>query len=121
MNENLAGIPWENLSPQEACSELEVDPHSGLSDSEARARLLRWGKNRIAQKGRPSGLAIFLRQFQSAVVLLLLLATIVAAGLGQTLDAAAIFAALLLNALIGFLTEYQASASLQSLKNLALL
>jgi Ca2+-transporting ATPase len=61
---------------------------------------------------------LLLGQFRSLVVLLLLAAAAVAAGLGDTVEALAIGAALGLNAAIGFLTEWRAQASLARLRAL---
>lgn len=118
---NHETIAWETLSGQEISQHWGVDPGLGLTHDQAIARLRTVGANRLGEAPRPLALSIFLRQFQSAVVLLLLLATLISLWLGEYLDAAAIFAALLLNATIGFVIEYQASNSLAALKELAVL
>lgn len=121
LNHNPETIAWETLTGQAVCQHWGVDPGLGLTRDQAIARLRSIGPNRIGEAPRPLALAIFVRQFQSAVVLLLLLATVISLWLHQYPDAAAIFAALLLNATIGFVIEYQASNSLAALKELAVL
>lgn len=111
--------PWQTLPPEEVCRRLGVDPGRGLSRTKASERLAALPKNPEARG--PNPLLLLLRQFQSAVVLLLLLASLIALFLGETLDSLAIFAALLLNAFVGFLTEYQASAALAALRKLTVL
>src|SRR6266540_6633927 len=77
----------------------------GLSTAVAEDRLLRYGPNQIAE-ARPRGnLAILLHQFQSPLIYVLLLATVITALVGEVVDAGVIAAVLLLNALVGFVQE----------------
>jgi Ca2+-transporting ATPase len=62
--------------------------------------------------------AIFLAQFRSIVVLILIGAAVVSAALGDTIDAAAILAIVLLNAIFGFYQEYRASLAAAALAQL---
>ena len=76
---------------------------------------------RSKRRGRAPRHALWrlvLAQFRSLVVLLLLAASVIAAALGQHVEALAILAALLLNAGIGFVTEWRARISLAKLRAL---
>jgi P-type Ca2+ transporter type 2C len=110
---------WHALSPAEVLKLLSVDPEVGLSAGEARRRLERVGPNAVGEHPDTPLWRLVLAQFRSLVVLLLLAASVTAASLGQHVEALAILAALLLNAGIGFVTEWRARVSLAKLRALA--
>jgi Ca2+-transporting ATPase len=110
---------WHALSPADALKLLTVDPEVGLSTEEARRRLARVGPNTVGDHSDTPLWRLALAQFRSLVVLLLLAASVIAASLGQHVEALAILAALLLNAGIGFVTEWRARISLAKLRALA--
>jgi Ca2+-transporting ATPase len=85
---------------------------------EARHRLTRVGPNRVGKHAEIPLWRLLLAQFRSMVLLLLLAAVVIAGSLGERVEALAILAALLLNAAIGFLTEWRARASLAKLRAL---
>jgi Ca2+-transporting ATPase len=108
---------WHTISPGEALGLLESRA-GGLSEAEAAERLARHGPN-VFQAARPvSAWVILLGQLRSVIVLLLAVAGAVAALSGETLDAAAIAAVLLLNVAIGFTTELRARRAMESLQSL---
>lgn len=92
----------------------------GLSSNEASSRLKHFGFNEISIKDKFALLRIFFRQFQSAVVVLLLVAQAISFMVGETLQASAILLALAINASIGFFTEIKARISIDSLEKLML-
>jgi magnesium-transporting ATPase (P-type) len=81
-----------------------------LSDGEAKARLERFGPNELPRARRPAYAAIALRQFTDPLVVLLIGAALVSALIGERVEAAAIAAIVLLNALLGFVQEARAEA-----------
>ncbi len=90
----------------------------GLSQAEATARLERYGPNRLP-RARPPGLAqVFLRQFASPLIYVLLAAALLSLSIRHWSDAGFIFAVLLLNAVIGTLQEFSAQRAAQSLGEL---
>jgi P-type Ca2+ transporter type 2C len=109
---------WHALSSAEVLKLLAVDPEAGLSADEARRRLARVGPNAVGEYPDTPLWRLVLAQFRSLVVLLLLAASAIAASLGQHVEALAILAALLLNAGIGFVTEWRARISLAKLRAL---
>jgi Ca2+-transporting ATPase len=111
--------PWHALKLAEVLARLKTDPASGLAPDEAQRRLQVVGPNRVADHHERPLWRLALDQFRSLVVLLLLAAGGVAWGLGERLEALAIFAALVLNALIGFGFEWRARVSLARLRALA--
>ncbi|OIO27157.1 calcium-translocating P-type ATPase, SERCA-type [Candidatus Micrarchaeota archaeon CG1_02_60_51] len=92
---------------------------NGLTEEEASRRLEKHGKNALKEAPRESPLTMFLGQFKDFMILLLLAAAAVSAALGETIDAAAIVAIVILNAIIGFTQEYRADKAIRALKALA--
>jgi Ca2+-transporting ATPase len=109
---------WHALDVTRVAALLGTDPEGGLTDAEARRRLARVGPNRIAGGRDESLWRLALSQFKSLVVLLLLVAAAVAMALGERVEGLIILAALLLNAQIGFVTEWRARRSLARLRAL---
>jgi hypothetical protein len=94
-----------------------VDPALGLTTSAVQERLDRYGANAL-QKIRPrSAWRILVDQFASIVVALLGAAAAVAWITNDVLEAVAILVVLVINGLVGFLTEWQADRSLDAPAN----
>ena len=109
----LGNIRWYQLSVTEVMQSLMVDP-SGLSSGEAEARLKKYGYNEI--KFRKQGALIrFLLQFRSALIYVLLAAALTTALLDMWIDTAVILVVVLANAVIGFVQEGRAEASMEAL------
>ena len=91
---------------------------SGLTAAEARTRLARFGPNRLPPPHRAGWVAIYLRQFASPLVYLLLGAAGLSLALGHVGDAVFIFAVLQVNAVIGSVQEGRAERSAAALQAL---
>lgn len=98
---------------------MQTDPESGLSKIEAQSRLQKIGQNRQRKEIAIKPLKIFWHQFQSSVVVLLLVAAFASMCYHEYLQAAGILAAVFVNAITGFYMEYKAGVSLASLEALA--
>ena len=107
---------WHALSAEEAAQQLRSDIARGLNDAEAAARLVQHGPNTLAPAQQQSMLMLIARQFRSLIVGLLLAAAGVAFALGEVIEAGAIVVVILLNALIGFGTEWKAASALAGLR-----
>ncbi len=116
MNENLTGPPWSSAT-ETVCEALE-SPADGLSDAEVSIRLKHFGPNRIVGAPPVSLWVLWFRQFRSLVVALLGVAAAVSAFIGDWVEAGAVVAVVLINALIGFFTELKATRSMEALKKL---
>jgi Ca2+-transporting ATPase len=92
---------------------------TGLTDEEAKARLEQYGPNELIAEKRVTPLQVFLRQFQSFLVLILVFASMISFVLGETTDAVVIAAVVVLNAVLGFVQEYRAERAMDALKELA--
>lgn len=112
------GGPLFARSVEEILNTEGVDPNQGLTTEEARGRLGKYGTNRLKTTQRKSLWAILLNQFKSLVVILLLLASAVAAVFGRVVEAIAISAALVINAGVGFFTELSAIRSMEALQKM---
>ncbi|RRQ21000.1 cation-translocating P-type ATPase [Thiohalobacter thiocyanaticus] len=103
---------------QEVLDRLDVEPGKGLGAQAASERLATSGPNRLREMEQIPAWRILLDQFTSPVVVLLLIAAILAALFARLVEAVAISAALLINAVIGFVTEWRARESIESLKRM---
>ena len=88
---------------------------SGLSEDEAREHLAAHGPNRLEGKKKKPAIVLFLKQFLSPLIYVLLGAAILSLALDHPMDAAVILAVLLLNAIIGFVQEQQAAKAMEAL------
>lgn len=117
--ENARGIPWYTLTPEAAVCELRSNLQTGLSKDEVAARLTRYGPNVLPEPAPPSPLGLFIGQFTSLIVWVLIGAAVVSGLLQEWIDAAAILAIVLLNAILGFVQEFRAERSLAALRKLS--
>jgi len=117
-NIKLNIIPY-SVEPEAVISALQSDGTTGLSASEAQKRFKEYGANKIEAKKGKSVWLIFLSQFKSPIVWLLVFAAGLSFYFGEWLDGIAILAVILINALIGFYMEYQAERSMNALKKLS--
>ena len=88
----------------------------GLDEAEASRRLKKYGPNKLAEQATESLLAIFLRQFQSPLIYVLILASAIVFYLGETADGVIILIVLLFNSLVGTIQEGRAQNTLLALK-----
>jgi Ca2+-transporting ATPase len=117
--ETVPALGWHALERAAVVAELRTDALAGLTPLEAQQRLRIVGPNRVADQPEAPLWRLALDQFKSLVVVLLLAAAGIAGALGERAEAAAILAALGLNAAIGFLSEWRARVSLARLRALA--
>lgn len=92
--------------------------HAGLSSAEVEQRLRRFGYNLLPRPEPPSLARVFLQQFLSPLIYILLIAAIVSLLLAEWTDAGFIFLVLLINAAIGTWQEHSAQRSALALREL---
>lgn len=90
----------------------------GLSGQEAATRLAAHGLNELVEGKRIRPIQIFLGQFKSLIIWILIAAGLVSGLLGELLDSFAILAIVILNAAIGFYQEFKAEKSIEALKKM---
>jgi Ca2+-transporting ATPase len=107
---------WHALEENEVLLKLRTTRH-GLTSEEARRRLELYGPNKLP-KARPDSLVrIFLRQFKSPLIYILLVAAAVVFIMGEVVDAVVISTVLLINAAIGAFQEGKAQNTLFALES----
>jgi len=104
-------------SIQESMEELK-SCKEGISERDAVSRLQKYGKNAIEAKKGISPFVIFIQQFNSPVVYILIAALIVSAFLREVVDSIVIGAILVINGIFGFVQEYKAERAIEALKKL---
>jgi len=115
-NENNA---WHSQAIPQVAHELTTHIQNGLSESIVAARAREHGPNELDEPPRPTWLKRILDQLKSFVVILLVVASLVSAALGDWVEAAAIMAIVVLNAVLGVIQEGKAEEALASLKKMA--
>ncbi|MDD3857039.1 MAG: cation-transporting P-type ATPase, partial [Methanoculleus sp.] len=117
LNERASPPDWYTLSTEEIRQKLGTGP-AGLSTKEVEERLQRYGENILREEARETRLQVFLRQFQSVLIVILVVAAGVSFLVGAYLDAVAILIIVFLNALLGFSQEWQAGEAIEALKKM---
>lgn len=112
------GFSPYNHTIDEVLKELNTT-EKGLAPSEAEKRIRRYGKNILKEKEKISPIKIFIEQFNSPVVWILIGALIISFVIGEKVDAIVIVIILIINAIIGFFQEYNAEKGIEALKKLA--
>ena len=90
----------------------------GLSPEEAKTRLQDFGPNEIPEKKSKHPVLIFLKQFHSILIYILIAAAAISFFIGHAIDVYVILAVILINAIIGFIQEHKAERSIQALKRM---
>jgi Ca2+-transporting ATPase len=108
----------------EIINELGTSEASGLTDEEAKSRLVQYGYNQLETNHIKSFLSMFLAQFKSFMIIILIFAAAISGFVGimegeGLLDTFVIIGILILNAFVGALQERKAESSLEALRNLS--
>ena len=110
---------WHSRPVNQVAAELSTHVETGLSAETALKRLQEHGPNELAEPPRPTYLKRIIDQLNSFVVILLVVASVVSALLGNWVEAAAIMAIVVLNAVLGVVQEGKAEEALSALKKMA--
>lgn len=110
---------WHALSQEEILSQLATPPDDGLSAEEAASRLDKYGLNQLVEAEGITFWQMLWDQLNNFIIILLIVAAIVSALLGDVNEAAAILAIVVLNATLGVVQERRAEQALAALKQLA--
>src|SRR3989344_2967929 len=106
---------WHALSVSEVLKILETGEH-GLNLNEAERRLKKYGINKLPESKVDGVALIFLRQFQSPLIYILVVASIAVFIMGENVDGLIILFVLVFNAIIGAIQEGKARDTLLALK-----
>ncbi len=108
---------WHELDVKEISKNLESS-QNGLSGQEARKKLVQYGPNELKEEKKISPLTIFLRQFKSFLIIILIAAAVISFLMESILDTVVILIIVILNAILGFVQEYRAEKAMEALKKL---
>lgn len=106
-------------SKKELLDRLNSDPKTGLSSSEVKARLDKYGPNRIESSNKRSLLEKLKDQILDPMVILLIVASIISAFTGDTVEAIIIIAIVIINAIMSIYQEGQAEDSVAALQKMS--
>lgn len=116
---NHADKPWHSSDSDTLLTSLASSAQQGLSADEARRRLASHGPNSLPEAARSGIGQLILAQFRDLMIQILILAAVVAAFIGEPLDALAILLIVTLNAAIGAVQQYRAETAIAALRQLA--
>jgi P-type Ca2+ transporter type 2C len=109
--------PWA-FEAGDVLTTLRTDPATGLSVQEARARLADVGPNELLELRRVPTWRLVVGQFTNTMIVVLMVAAVVTAFIGDVKDAVVILAIVVLNGIIGFVQEYRADRAMAALKEM---
>jgi Ca2+-transporting ATPase len=112
-------LTWHTLNSEDVLEKLKSPRDTGLSTEEAKLRIERYGHNQLKEGKRISFLRMVINQLNNFVVILLIVAAIISAFLGEGIDAAAIITIVVLNTIMGVVQESRAENALAALKKMA--
>jgi P-type Ca2+ transporter type 2C len=110
---------WHALEAEEILEQLATPADTGLTTEEANRRLEHYGPNQLREAPPVTFWQMLWQQFNNFVVILLVVACIISAALGEYVEAAAILAIVVLNATLGVIQERRAEQALAALRKLA--
>ena len=114
-----AGLSWHALGSEDILTELRTLSEYGLTAEEAARRIQEYGLNQLTEAPPPTFLQMLWEQLNNFVVIMLIIAAVISAILGDVVEAAAILAIVVLNATLGIVQERRAEQALAALRKLA--
>ncbi len=114
-NKDILKTPFWSLPAEDVLEILETS-HDGLTEEEAKNRIKDFDLNILETKKHIPKLRIFLKQFQNPLIFILVIASAITLFLDRLSDSLIIFAAVLVNSILGFYQENKAEEALASLK-----
>ncbi len=135
MEEMKQKVSFETISNEKVVEALETDLEKGLSNEEAKARLEKFGPNKLQEKPKKSWVRIFFEQMNNPMIFVLFAAVAITLGIsvyetvkagyfdflniGDWPDIVIILAVVVMNSVIGTVQEIKAQTSLEALKKLS--
>jgi Ca2+-transporting ATPase len=112
---------WCAKSQEDVLTALDVNPFLGLGDKEAKARLEKYGRNKLKEKPGQSLVSLFFAQLKDMLIYVLLGAAVITIVIGEYVDSIIIFSVVVINAVIGMIQEYKAGKALEALQQMTAL
>ncbi len=111
--------PAHALEGNELVQQLEADIENGLTAAIARQRLEQYGRNELDDGPGVQPVKILIRQVANAMMLVLIMAMAVSFGIKSWIEGGVVCAIIVLNIVVGFLQEFQAEKTMDSLRSLS--
>jgi Ca2+-transporting ATPase len=118
MSDSVQITSYYSRSAAQVLEALAVEQEQGLAGQDADGRLQRHGPNKLREAKRHGVWEILIAQFKSMVIIVLVFAGTVALAFQHWAEGAAIAAVLLVNAALGFVTEWKAIRSMEALQEM---
>ena len=110
---------WFTQQSSDVLNELNADQTTGLSNSEADARLEKHGTNELTAQESASAWELYIHQYKNPLIFILAVGAIVSWSTGHAIDAIAIAVIILINTGIAFWQEFKAQKGMEALKEMA--
>ncbi|MFK7804311.1 MAG: cation-translocating P-type ATPase [Anaerolineae bacterium] len=110
---------WIKLRPADAAEQLKSDIKDGLTTAQAEQKLAEFGPNELTEKSGKSIFSLIWEQLTDVMVVILIVAALVSAFIGEAQDTIVIIAIVLLNTILGVSQEYRAEQAIAALKQLS--
>ena len=108
---------WHSLDIEKIFESTQSSA-KGLTTEEAKTRLAKYGPNELQAKKKKPVWMIFLNQFRDFMILVLIAAAIISGVVGDVADTVIILVIVILNAVVGFIQEYNAEKAMEALKKM---
>ena len=109
---------YHSIDADAVLKELQVDPRQGLAPTEASDRLGQYGPNELVHDEKASPWVLFFNQFKNILIVILIVATLLSAVVGEYVDAVIVLVIIVFCAVLGFVQEYRAERALDALKGM---
>jgi len=117
--EVIADKAWHTAAPEAVVTALRSHYGRGLSPEEIAQRLAEEGPNELTEQPRQSFWSMLLEQFKNFLVIILIVSSLISMALGDWVEAGAIMAIVILNAVLGVVQESKAEEALAALQKMA--
>ncbi|MEJ2657174.1 MAG: HAD-IC family P-type ATPase, partial [Desulfobacterales bacterium] len=109
---------WHSMEVAHVLEALNTDIRRGLSKDEVRKRQEQYGFNELKKEEKVSTLTVFFNQFKNILIIILLIAVVLSAFVGEVIDAIIIGIIVIFVGVLGFIQEYRAERALEALKKM---
>ncbi len=106
------------ISRKEALEKLKSSEENGLNIKDVEKRIKEYGKNKLPEPEKKNPILVFLSNFNNVLIYLLMAAAVVTMLLNHIIDAAVIFAVVVINAVIGFIQEGKAEKAIDGIRKM---
>jgi len=114
----MVKLPPHSMEIDSLLRDLDTDPQQGLAVEEAGRRLEIYGYNELKEEEKASPFILFINQFKNVLIIILLVATVLSALVGELVDAGLIMVIVVFSAVLGFVQEYRAERALEALRKM---